>query len=137
MSRKSKRDIERAVEDLDCGGDDSAGTFRFISIDPKTGVLFDGIAGNDVLTDPPEDDQLIASQWTVCMTYEEAMAQGREVLEVVDEAENRNGTETVVSVRADPDPEIPDGAVTVNDVPGFDGFEDCDGPTIDFAGTNT
>ena len=76
MTRKNKRDLEKAVENLDTGSDDESGIL-VVYKHPKTGAYYD-MDGDEI--DPPDDSLLIVLSHTVVMEREKAEAEGNEIL---------------------------------------------------------
>jgi hypothetical protein len=116
MTRKSRREIVRTVEDLESDADADAGTrrpTRTVYRDPVTGGLFEGRARDAAPVEAlPEDARLLVLSRTESMTRADAEAADREIVEVTDE---HAGTE-VVAVRVEPPPDVdPEAAVTVGD----------------------
>lgn len=76
MTRKSKREIERAIEDVEIeeGGQ---GQTLVANRDPRTGELTDG-DGEPIEAGP--EDVLIVIDEAVVMDREQAEAEGREIL---------------------------------------------------------
>lgn len=98
MTRKSRREIESAVADMDSDGDgfDLSGGWRFVYRDPQTGRLYDGRGDTpDPIEDLPETVTPVVQRRAVTMMRERAEREGREIIETVDE---HSGGE-VVSVR--------------------------------------
>jgi hypothetical protein len=75
MTRKSKREIERALEDLDDDADD--GRIQVLFRDDRSGGLVD--ADGEPVDPDPEADTIIVDE-TVVMGRERAEAEGREIL---------------------------------------------------------
>lgn len=128
MARKSRREIESAVEDMDSDQAIGPGGWRFVYRDPQTGRLYDGRGDTaDPVEDLPETVTPVVQRRAVTMMRERAEREGREIVDVVDE---HSGGE-VVSVRCpvaesvdtEAAVQLPDSAVT--------------GAVVDFAGVDT
>ena len=97
MTRKSRREIESAVEDMDSEQSRGPSEVRFVYRDPKTGKLYDGRGPTpDPVEELPETVTPIVWDRTVSMMREEAEREGREIIEVVDE---HRGGEVVAARR--------------------------------------
>jgi len=75
MTRKNRREIENAVEELDTGTDESG--IHVVYKHPKTGAYYD-MDGDEI--DPPDDSLLIVLSHTVVMDREKAEAEGKEII---------------------------------------------------------
>ena len=81
MTRKSKRELERALNDLD-GGEGPADV-TVVWEDERTGAIVDA---NGDPANPDPDARLIVIHESVVMSRERAEEQGREILGLVENA---------------------------------------------------
>lgn len=127
MTRKSKREIERGIQDFG-GADDSFHPSTVVHRDPVTGKLYDGWGpeADPVETLPDGDPFVIRRSETV--RRERALADDREILEDVEDA-----PEDIVVVRIEPGNSVDTDAAVVLD----DDGDDDDAPVIDFTETDT
>jgi hypothetical protein len=126
MTRKSRREIERALDDLAAGDRHPlAGPTCMVYRDPVTNKLYEG-RGEDAapVEDVPADAGLIVQTRTVCMPREQAEREDREILEVV------NDTTGAVSVRIEPGDAVATEEAVVR-------RPDPRTPVIDFAEVDT
>ena len=82
MTRRSKREIERAVEDLDGGTDGDDDTVNVVFKDTPTGEYYES---REMDGDPVDPDALpgltvVINRGTVVMMREHAEREGREIL---------------------------------------------------------
>lgn len=90
MTRKSKREIERAVDDLDGGDADGDGTLSVVFKDNRTGDYYES---QDMDGDPVDPDDLsgpviaITGRGGTCvMMRDQAEREGREILGPAEDA---------------------------------------------------
>jgi hypothetical protein len=87
VTRKSKREIERAVDDLD-GGDGDDGGLSVVYKDARTGEYYeDGdMAGEPVDPDALSGTAVVIGRGAVVMFREQAEQEGREILGPAEDA---------------------------------------------------
>ena len=115
MTRESRREIKRTVEDLEPDADDDPALpppIRSVYRDPVTHRLYEG-RGDDAapVESLPADARLLISPRTLCMSRKRAEREHREILEVINESPE------VVSVRTPPADDIPTEDAVIFDQP--------------------
>ena len=115
MTRESRREIERTVEDLEPNADDDPALpppIRSVYRDPVTHRLYEGRGDDaDPVETVPEDGTLIVGTRALVMDRDQAKREGREIIGPVDDA-----PDGVVRVRIRPAPTVPvERAAVLND----------------------
>jgi hypothetical protein len=87
MTRKSKRELERAVDDLADAGDDDGGGIMVVYEHPDTGDYYRTRDGDGDPVDPDDLDGLtVAIREELVMFREQAEREGREILGPAEDA---------------------------------------------------